>query len=184
MVARVAIVVGADRGVSSAGAEVPVNRTVISSARRTSGEITGRPTRHSGSSLPESMASPSGNGRAGCLFHGVLFAMDPPASRPSLLADMSLSVFRSTYTIRGRRALTLCGSSTDISQVNPSYFSGLPSRQPLYLGCRIATSALNPKVRPGWSLAGRALSSKLPGSRQQVVRKPAKGPISRCAPDG
>jgi hypothetical protein len=139
MVARVAIVVGAERGLSSAGAEVPVNRTVISSALRTPGEIIGRPTGHFGSAFPESMASPSGNGRAGRLFHGVWSAMDPPASRPSLLADMSLSVFRWTYTIRGRCELTLCRSSTDISQVNPSYFSGSPSRRPLFLGCRVAS---------------------------------------------
>ena len=51
-----------------------------------------------------------------------------PAGRLSLLADMSLSVFSWRYTIRRRVRNRHCAAAiTDISQVNPSYFSGSPS---------------------------------------------------------
>jgi hypothetical protein len=81
MVARVAIVVGAQPGASSAGRKVRVQGTAASPASRSAGEVTGRPTRHSGSALPESMASLSDNGRAGRPIHGVRICDKSPRQR-------------------------------------------------------------------------------------------------------
>jgi hypothetical protein len=48
---------------------------------RTAGEATGRAMGHSGSAVPECMASLSDNGRAGHLFHGVRISGTHPRQR-------------------------------------------------------------------------------------------------------
>jgi hypothetical protein len=100
MVARAAIFVRPVRGASSAGAAIVME-----------------PARHSGSALPESMASLSGNGRAGGLFHDVRISVTHPR-RSTIFAGrhviigFQLEIYNSTpvrNALRGGRHGYLSG---------------------------------------------------------------------------
>jgi hypothetical protein len=104
------------------------------------------------------------------LFVAFASAIRTPAGGLSLLADMSLSVSSWRYTIRRRFVITFRGSRTDISQVNPAFFSVLPKRWRPFLLPR--GRAFGPILRSAWAHLSLAepLSSELPGFRKDAVK--------------